>query len=85
VADLLRAEGVDCRRRGNDQRAREEGGELTHRPCACTTGETNTAAERALVADRERDGVSGIFETATSAAAASVTRFSALRPRALQT
>ena len=29
VADLLRAEGVDRRRRGKDRRAREEGGELT--------------------------------------------------------
>jgi hypothetical protein len=28
VADLLRAEGVDRRRRGKDQRAREESGEL---------------------------------------------------------
>ena len=28
VADLLRAEGVDCRRRGKDRRAREESGEL---------------------------------------------------------
>src|SRR5215203_4663487 len=29
VADLLRAEGVDCHRRGEDQRAREESGELS--------------------------------------------------------
>src|SRR5215218_7234454 len=29
VADLLRAEGVDCHRRGKDQRAREESGELS--------------------------------------------------------
>ena len=28
VADLLRAEGVDRRRRGEDRRAREESGEL---------------------------------------------------------
>jgi hypothetical protein len=28
VADRLRAEGVDCRRRGKDRRAREESGEL---------------------------------------------------------
>jgi hypothetical protein len=28
VADLLRAEGFDCHRRGKDQRAREESGEL---------------------------------------------------------
>src|SRR5439155_15451541 len=28
VADRLRAEGVDCRRRGEDRRAREESGEL---------------------------------------------------------
>jgi hypothetical protein len=28
VADRLRAEGVDCRRRGKDQRAREESSEL---------------------------------------------------------
>src|SRR5262245_2186769 len=27
-ADLFRAEGVECHRRGEDQRAREEGGEL---------------------------------------------------------
>jgi hypothetical protein len=29
VADLLRAEGVDCHRGGKDQRAREESGELS--------------------------------------------------------
>jgi hypothetical protein len=29
VADLLRAEGVDCHRRGKDRRAREESGELS--------------------------------------------------------
>ena len=29
MADLLRAEGVDCHRRGKDQRAREESGELS--------------------------------------------------------
>jgi hypothetical protein len=28
VADRLRAEGADCRRRGKDRRAREESGEL---------------------------------------------------------
>jgi hypothetical protein len=28
VAECLRAEGVDCRRRGQDRRAREEGGGL---------------------------------------------------------
>jgi hypothetical protein len=28
VAGRLRAEGVDCRRRGKDRRAREESGEL---------------------------------------------------------
>jgi hypothetical protein len=29
VADLLRAEGVDCHRRGKDRGAREESGELS--------------------------------------------------------
>jgi hypothetical protein len=32
VADLLRADGVDCHRRGKDQRAREESGELSPAP-----------------------------------------------------
>jgi hypothetical protein len=51
VADLLRAEGVDRGRRGKDQRAREEGGELRTDlaiPQAPTTLPRLAGFERAL-------------------------------------
>ena len=35
VANRLRAEGVDRRRRGKDRRAREESGELLNQPGSC--------------------------------------------------
>jgi hypothetical protein len=46
VADLLRAGGVDRRRRGTDRRAREESGELRHelttRPSPCAGSSVGT-------------------------------------------
>src|SRR6266542_1185661 len=52
VADLLRAEGVDRRRRGKDQRAREEGREL--RTGMATR--TNTQSPALHVADSHAKG-----------------------------
>jgi hypothetical protein len=43
VADLLRAEGVDCHRRGKDQGARDESGEL-RTDLATTSTTARTAA-----------------------------------------
>src|SRR3712207_3469848 len=45
VADLLRAEGVGRRRRGEDRRAREEGGELSQLPSPAPRPVTATAKE----------------------------------------
>src|SRR3712207_7237991 len=45
VADLLRAEGVGRRRRGEDRRAREEGGELSQLPSPAPRPVTASAKE----------------------------------------
>ena len=74
VADRLRAEGVDCRRRGKDRRAREESGELKTELAAgprigsrsSTPGAEDDHVVRARIAHglQERGHVGGVLGVA---------------------
>ena len=55
VADRLRAEGVDCRRRGKDRRAREESGELRTELAAGACRRTRTPGDLELRCRRRAD------------------------------
>jgi hypothetical protein len=54
VANLLRAEGVDRRRRGKDRRAREESGELSPAPEPAPCPVTYRPSRLPIAADSQR-------------------------------
>src|SRR3712207_911651 len=70
VADLLRAEGVGRRRRGEDRRVREEGGELSQLPSPAPRPVTATAKENRTYRSRPVGSSPRATPTQTAAATA---------------